>query len=313
MTFRDTHIHMTVLGVTAFFAGLSLISFESLAAFQYALLVAGTVAIGIPHGATDNYLYARLVSEVRTTRFYLIYLAVAVLYGVVWLIAPGFSLVVFLLISVYHFGQSNLFYTDIPEGKGVKKLIYLPWGAFNLATPILFRYEEAAPIIEYLIGYSPFTVEAAHAAAPYVAGGLLAVNAGILFVLYARAKIPAADLVRELVAFALLSLLYVSAPLFVSFIVYWVFWHSLNAALEIASVQRGGHGLEKARQFYRAALPLTLVTLAGMAFIFLLAGVYGSTEALIGTFFVIIAAITLPHTVIMELLYRSFDRAPRTN
>ncbi|MFW6387797.1 MAG: Brp/Blh family beta-carotene 15,15'-dioxygenase [bacterium] len=309
MTFRDSHIHMTVLGVTALFAVLSMISFESLAAVQYALLVAGTVAIGIPHGATDNFLYARLVSEVRTTRFYLIYLAVAVLYGALWLVAPVFSLLLFLLISVYHFGQSNLFYTDIPEGKGVKKLVYLPWGAFNLATPILFRYEEAAPIIEYLIGFSPLTVESATGAAPYVAGGLLAVNGVILIVLYARARILAGDLVREFVAFALLSVLYINAPLFVSFIVYWVFWHSLNAALEIASVQGGRRPIEQTLQFYRSALPLTAVTLAGMALIFLLAGVYGSLEALIGTFFVIIAAITLPHTVIMELLYRSFDRA----
>ncbi len=304
MTFRDTSVHATVLTITALFVALSLLQFEQMTSVQYALLAIGTILIGIPHGATDNYLYARLVSGRETVRFYAIYLLVAIAYGLFWLVAPVTSLVVFLLISVYHFGQSNLFYTDVPENTGVKKLIYLPWGAFNLAAPLLFRYQEAAPVIEFLIGFHPFTVEAAHGAAPIVTGGLLAINVVILAVLYRGGRISRRSFAKELLAFVLLTALYASAPLYVSFIVYWAFWHSLNSAIEIASTWRNLRPAAQLRRFFRAALPLSLVTFAGMALIFLVAGVYGSLEALIGTFFVIIAAITLPHTVVMELLYR---------
>lgn len=41
-----------------------------------------------------------------------------------------------------------------------------------------------------------------------------------------------------------------------------------------------------------------------MALIFLIAGVYGDRDALIAMFFIVIAAVTLPHMIIMELLYR---------
>lgn len=304
MTFRDTSVHTTVLAVTALFVALSLWQSEQMASVQYALLAIGTILIGIPHGATDNYLYARLVGGRETFRFYAVYLLIAILYGGFWLIAPVTSLVLFLLISVYHFGQSNLFYADVPEHAGVKKLIYLPWGAFNLAAPLLFRYQKAAAVIEFLIGFHPLTVEAAHRAAPGVTGALLTVNIVILTVLYRTGRLSGRSFAKELLAFVLLTALYATAPLYVSFIVYWAFWHSLNSAIEIASTWRNLPPAAQLRRFFRAALPLSLVTFAGMAVIFLAAGVYGSAEALIGTFFAIIAAITLPHTVVMEFLYR---------
>ena len=304
MTFRDTSVHTGVLTITAVFVLLSVAQFESLASVQYALLVVGTVAIGIPHGATDNHLYVQLVSGRESVRFYAVYLLIAIAYGLFWLVAPVTSLVVFLLISVYHFGQSNLFYTNVPENRGVKKLMYLPWGAFNLAAPLLFRYQEAAPVIEFLIGFRPFSVETAHAIAPVVTGVLLGVNVLILAGLYRSARISAASFAKELLAFVLLTALYATAPLYVSFIVYWAFWHSLNSAIEIAGTWHGLRATQQLARFYRAAMPLSLVTFAGMGIIFYIAGVYGSLEALVGTFFVVIAAVTLPHSAVMELLYR---------
>lgn len=309
MSFRDTHIHGGVLGVTALFALLSLLRVELLESTQYVLLAAGTMFIGIPHGATDNYLFARANVGRRMAAFYATYLLVAIIYGVLWAVVPGVSLLFFLLISIYHFGQSNLFYTELPEGAGRKKLIYLSWGAFNLASPLLFRYDQAEPVIRYLIGHSPISVASAHAVAPYVSGGLLLLNSAILLFLHRTGKLTSRDLAKELVAFGLLFVLYAFAPLYVSFIVYWAFWHSLNSAIEIAETWEYRSPRERIAAFYRSALPLSLITFAGMGVIFLIAGVYGSRDALLGLFFVIIAAVTLPHTAIMELLYREKSTA----
>jgi Brp/Blh family beta-carotene 15,15'-monooxygenase len=271
---------------------------------QYALLAAGTVVIGIPHGATDNHVYRHLLPRGGTAAFYLGYLLVAGVYGLLWALAPGASLVLFLLLSVYHFGQSDLFYTALPEGAGVKKLIYIPWGAFNLASPILFRYEQAAPVIEAIVGSDPIPVAAAQAAAPWVSLSLLGLNVAILGVLLRRGRMGRGDFARELLGFAVLFVLYATAPLYVSFIVYWAFWHSLNSAIEIAGTWSDRGLGAQLGAFFRAAAPLSLITFAGMALIFLAAGVYGNRDALIAMFFIIIAAVTLPHMVVMELLYR---------
>jgi hypothetical protein len=241
MSFRDTPVYGTVTLITAAFAGASAAGIPWLDSAQHALLAAGTIIIGIPHGATDNHVFHHVLPRGRALPFYAGYLLIAAAYGGLWALAPGASLVLFLLLSVYHFGQSNLFYTAIPEDAGVKKLLYLPWGAFNLFPPILFRYDQAAPVIEAIVGYAPLPVATARAAAPWVSLSLLALNVAILSALFLRG---------------------------------------------------------------RAAVPLSLVTFAGMALIFLIAGVYGDRDALIAMFFIVIAAVTLPHMIIMELLYR---------
>lgn len=304
MTFRDDHVYTGVVSITVLFTVLSLIQYTWLETAQYVLLAVGTVVIGIPHGATDDHVYRTLAGRRGMPWFYGLYLLIALLYGVVWAVAPGFSLLLFLVISVYHFGQSNLFYTALPESSGGKKGIYLSWGAFNLATPILFRYEEAAPVIEAILGWSPVSIAAAHAAAPWVSTSLLLLNLGILFVLFVRNRLALRDLLREIAGFGVLFALYATAPLFVSFIVYWAFWHSLNSAIEIAGTWTGRSAGQQMAAFFRAAAPLTAVTFAGMALIFALTQAYGSREALVAMFFIIIAAITLPHMVIMEMLYR---------
>lgn len=304
MTFRGTHIYTTVVLITIAFAVASATGAAWLESAQYALLAAGTVVIGIPHGATDNHVYRHVLPRGRALSFYAGYLCIAGIYGLLWALAPAASLVIFLLLSVYHFGQSNLFYIQMPENAGVKKLVYLPWGAFNLASPILFRYDQAAPVIEAIVGYDPIPVAGAQAAAPWVSLGLLGLNVGILGVLFLRRRLGRADLLRELAGFAVLFALYATAPLYVSFIVYWAFWHSLNSAIEIAGTWSGRAATAQLGAFFRAAVPLSLITFAGMALIFLIAGVYGSRDALIAMFFIIIAAVTLPHMVVMEFLYR---------
>ena len=311
MTFRDARVYRTVLGITIFAALAAWIDFQLLASMQYVLLVVGTIVIGIPHGATDNGIIYRLTPSVRPITFHLSYTIGVLAYGALWLLLPAVSLIVFLLLTMYHFGQSNLFYVALPETSWIKKLLYLPWGAFYIVLPMLFQYAEAAPVVRVLIGYDPVDIATVQVWAPPVAAGLLATNATILAVLRLRGAISGSDLLRELVGLGALVLLYAVAPLYVAFIVYWVFWHSLNSVLEIARVFDDGTLGRPIKRFYRAALPLSLVTFAGLALAFGLAGVYGDRHAATALFFGIIAALTVPHSFVMELLYRNASHARR--
>ena len=239
MTFRGTHVYTAVILITLAFAVASATGAAWLDSAQYALLAAGTIIIGIPHGATDNHVYRHVLPRGGVFSFYAGYLLIAGIYGLLWALAPTASLLIFLLLSIYHFGQSDLFYVQMPENAAVKKLAYLPWGAFVLASPILFRYDQAAPVIEAIVGYDPIPVSAAQAAAPWVSLSLLGLNVVILGILFLRRRLGRADLLRELAGFAVLFTLYATAPLYVSFIVYWAFWHSLNSAIEIAGTWSG--------------------------------------------------------------------------
>ena len=126
MTFRKPPIYRVIFAITAFTALLSLADFQRLASVQYILLIIGTVVIGIPHGSADNSIFYRLSPGTSPLVFYISYIAGIPAYGLIWFLLPVFALIIFLLNTFYHFGQSNLFYAAIPESRWVKKVIYFP-------------------------------------------------------------------------------------------------------------------------------------------------------------------------------------------
>lgn len=72
------------------------------------LLVAGVVILGLPHGAFDPLVAKQLWHRAQTfpmLPFLLLYTGMATLSALFWLYAPNAGLIVFLLISAYHFGS----------------------------------------------------------------------------------------------------------------------------------------------------------------------------------------------------------------
>jgi hypothetical protein len=89
MSFRDTPVYGTVTLITAAFAGASAAGIPWLDSAQHALLAAGTIIIGIPHGATDNHVFHHVLPRGRALPFYAGYLLIAAAYGGLWALAPG--------------------------------------------------------------------------------------------------------------------------------------------------------------------------------------------------------------------------------
>ena len=62
--------------------------------------------LGIPHGAIDHVLFFKK-RKMSQTKFYSIYLGLSFLFVILWHILPVISLILFLLISAFHFGESQ--------------------------------------------------------------------------------------------------------------------------------------------------------------------------------------------------------------
>ncbi|MGB0827346.1 MAG: Brp/Blh family beta-carotene 15,15'-dioxygenase, partial [Candidatus Poseidoniaceae archaeon] len=72
--------------------------------------LAGIVLIGLPHGAFDGAvaMHLGLVNRFSSlARFVIIYVALAALVVVTWMVAPSISLILFLTISMLHFGAGD--------------------------------------------------------------------------------------------------------------------------------------------------------------------------------------------------------------
>ncbi len=73
-------------------------------------------------------------------------------YSVCWYLFPSFSLIIFIIISAYHLGQSNLYYLTLPKKRLAKTLIYVFWGLFVIFGPIISNPKEVIAVLKNILG-----------------------------------------------------------------------------------------------------------------------------------------------------------------
>ena len=112
--------------------------------------LAGIVLIGLPHGALDGAvaMHLGLVDKFSTmARFVIIYVGLAGLVVGAWIIAPSLSLIVFLIISMLHFGAG-----DARHGEGVLRFAEtMAHGGLAIVGISQFHRSEVDEIFYYLI------------------------------------------------------------------------------------------------------------------------------------------------------------------
>ena len=271
-----------------------------LTGFVFALIL-----LGIPHGASD-YLVFRLFSKAESSsrikwQFYGLYAAIMAIYGLLWLWQPPLAFALFIGVSIYHFGQSN--WHTLPFRNAIEaRLIYMLWGGFVLAFPILIHHEEAAVIVQQITGSTYLLDSNLRQALLFLS---LFGNLIVVCHLNERGILSDAALGRELINLLLLAALFAFTPLLIGFAVYFVVWHSLAATLDQIGIFRQLYrGAYSSGMYWRQVIPMSLVALAGLA------GLYYFSASLPeyphfswGTLFLFISIITVPHALLVDRLY----------
>jgi Brp/Blh family beta-carotene 15,15'-monooxygenase len=65
------------------------------------------ILVGIPHGAVDHLLETGSWNLKKAPMFIINYLVLAGVIGVLWLFLPQIALIIFILYSMWHFGQAD--------------------------------------------------------------------------------------------------------------------------------------------------------------------------------------------------------------
>lgn len=253
------------------------------------ILAGVLIALGIPHGAADHLIFRGSREEVGSSAYFLLYYGMLVLaYGVMWYFLPAVALLLFIATSVYHFGQSHRSDSEGVKHSTVAWLPTVAWGSFVLGFPVLWHFAEAAPIIERMLGYRVVMAEWLPKA---VAIGLLLWNVAV----YRE---------RRLLDLALLLALYLSTDLLVGFAVYFLLWHSVPAGREQWMYLRRLDIVNTFGGYVAQLAPLSV----GAAII--LGGGYwwlhrhSGVAVDMGVLFMLISLITLPHTFLVDRVYR---------
>lgn len=270
---------------------------------DYAFFGVFLITLGIPHGAVDH-IVAKQVAETsqRTfslARFLAQYLLQIALYALLWYSFPTVSLMIFILLSAWHFGESDV--QPAPR--------HLAWKSaqFILGSLLLFFILMRQPNLTAAIIQS-ITQENAQAIAVWswlsaqamgVYGVLLAALGCVVLVAHSLA--PMTIPLKRWGYFAVLIGVIGFLPLLPAFALYFGGWHALNTFHHMAHFLGHTGGISK---LWKAALPFTL-----LAFVFLLlTGVLWFTTLAhhdpIPVLFIFIALITLPHLVVMHSMFK---------
>ena len=245
------------------------------------LLVIGVVLLGLPHGALDPFIAKRLWSQnpyFTQLRFWVTYAAIAMICAMLWLMAANAALILFLLVSAYHFGSDW-------QNRGPR------WGRFAYGASIV-----TLPALRY-----PDTVGEIYRALGATLASSIVITSQVIAIV--AIVIASASLLRQTssrrhdvreLAFIFFGGLFIRPLLF--FICYFCLLHSPRHLLETAQ-RLNLYGM---LPIVRAVLPALVATLALAAVLWYFLPPNLPANKTLQIVFIGLAAITVPHMLLSE-------------
>lgn len=272
--------------------------------WQVAYFIIMIVMTGIPHGALDHVIAkANAEREKKSFSIQLFlsrYLIATLAYGLCWAFFPSFSLLVFLVISAWHFGE-----TDI-AGAGSHprwNLARFTWGSFVLLLILLTHQSDTAVVMARITQNSPAVIgiwemASAHHIPIILIGGLL--GAATIYMAMQKQSMSISGF--QVLNLAIILLLCTQLPLLPSFALYFSGWHAIRSFDIIFRFLNGNKEKEHIApmRVWKDALPMTFLACFFFIFMAYIWNALGLKADPIPILFVFLSIITLPHLDVMD-------------
>ena len=266
---------------------LSIIFFGLESSYSVLLFLIIMLSIGIPHGSVDH-IIAFINPEARRFKskfiFYIVYLSLIALNILIWILSPFLGLFIFLIISCYHFGETQVLGYNSTDNKLLNFVI----GANILLSLFLNNIIELQGILYILPEFSNLDLSNFNSAF------FLLISVAILML-----SIINFDIRRKVPLYAEITILYMifyHTDLLTSFALYFGFCHSLPMLmLEYKEFKN-----DSFFKFYLKTLPFTILSLIFGFLLYQFNNDLLTSDNLILFVFIIISSLTLPHVFIMK-------------
>jgi len=292
---------------------------------ELAFLISGFLTLGLFHGSADLLLLRKIISITPSRgpiRWFAVYVGLMGCIAGLWILIPQVVLLGFLLISIFHFGESQFWGAcEQPSrlASWIRSCLQWVWGSWVIFTPIILHAEESMRILRslgsfpYGIAWLEFfhaSVESAKVTAVFLGLGAIVALLGYFGL---QKRTFSRGFFRELSCLVLLQMVYLHCSLLTSFGLYFVIWHSMTSlrdqvrALKLLTAVGGARpfdGRSELQIYIRAAVPYwggAVGVLALLMFTDLGALVQVSPVDLV---FLGAIVLTPPHTGVLSLLNR---------
>ncbi|MEM6979972.1 MAG: Brp/Blh family beta-carotene 15,15'-dioxygenase [Planctomycetota bacterium] len=252
--------------------------------------------LGVPHGGLDHWAGKRLlqprIKRYWSLAFFPVYLAVGLGVAAGWALFPVVTVIVFFLMSAWHFGREE---SDRSSTSAPSHLMDLASGGLIIWTPMLFRSAETQQLLTHVCGGD------GEAAAVIVALTRPIATVMLCLVLMFWAKLCRDRKWQQLSIGLGTFVVAWSTPILVSFTVYFCLWHSVLGLQHL----RANEGLSW-RSFLVHVAPLSIAAIVGTFVMGHYVGIVSidalSRSNLLHLSFLGLASIAVPHVIMHEVI-----------
>ena len=256
--------------------------------------------LGIPHGAIDHVLFFKK-RKMSQLKFYSIYLGLSLLFVILWHILPITSLILLLLISAFHFGESQ--FADVYFKKSLRYLFYFFWGLCLLSTLMFYNVNELFEITSYFddtIILDKIYDKERVGIFFYLTNAITIIS--IVALTYLK-KIKNERLFSEFFLLFLIHITFYLFPFIIGFTLYFVALHSLKVMNDEFEFLKKEEKNFSFRKFLKLLAPYSFLSIFGTTLLLFLSYFNYIPYSIPFLAIIIISVITLPHAIVMNIFY----------
>ena len=265
----------------------------------------GVILFGIPHGSLDHFIYHKERNEAMNMRsiskFLLFYLGFAVLYASLWLISVELSILLFIVISAYHFGEMDLKALAIKTSLS-SRILFSFYGLLFLVNYLLFQFPNVESILLGFPDFEQSQIERLRLLYGYQEEVMIAsllIFIPILSIYLFQSKLLGLVQLETVLQLVVLMLIVFNLPILLGFGFYFNIWHAGLSMIEIKKFlgwQDKSYWFIYRKSWLTNGLSFLMIGLLFVVF-------KGNLERLLAIFFMSIAILTAPHMKVISVLF----------
>ena len=250
------------------------------------------ISVGILHGANDLLILStKERKDKKLIKNLLIYIGIILLCVVIYLLSSFVAIVLFVVLSAYHFGEEHLSH-KINVNFVFNAVYFLSYGLFIFALLFYQSMSDVDVIMTELTGrtFSKIQIELTL----IVSAIFLSIGSVYLILMKRNESVL---FLREFLYLVLLFLVFNTSSLILGFAIYFILWHSIPSIIHQIEFISGNLNKRNVVAYVKKALIYWVISIAGLLVLYQL---LPEIKILATVVFVILFAVTAPHTWVMH-------------
>ena len=270
---------------------------------QFKLLLFSMILLGVPHGALDLYIEGKSIesSDIKGNRVLWRYLLNILAYALLWYLSPLISLIVFILITAYHFGEIDWMGKSVDA---VQKLFYFFLGMCWVLYFLSVNVQSALKIFLYVGNSSVSEEQWIYIASILSPLALITISSLYVVLFFKRTYFyfKNSHYYFSVLQFLVLLIICHYSTLWIGFGFYFGLWHSILSFDKIRQHFNMQNTFESWIRLLKQALPFSIMAWIGMLFIMFMFYSSKNATSLITLLFITLSVLTLPHLQVFTKL-----------